>query len=60
MVGLPLLHVYTVPSFPYLKPHLYLKYIYTGKIAAFFGPDSQLKIGGAAIFPGADCHQPFH
>ena len=23
----------------------------------FFAPDSQLKIGGAAIFPGADCHQ---
>ena len=22
-----------------------------------FAPDSQLKIGGAAIFPGADCHQ---
>ena len=23
----------------------------------FLAPDSQLKIGGAAIFPGADCHQ---
>ena len=23
----------------------------------FFAPDSQFKIGGAAIFPGADCHQ---
>ena len=39
-----------------VPPH-FLVTVYTGKIAAFFASDSQLKIGGAAIFPGADCHQ---
>ena len=35
-----------------------LRPVYTVYIPPhFFAPDSQLKIGGAAIFPGADCHQ---
>ena len=31
--------------------------IYRKDHRIFFAPDSQLKIGGAAIFLGADCHQ---
>ena len=40
-----------------LTPLYFSITVYTGKIAALFPPDSPLKVGGVAIFPGADCHQ---